>query len=107
MVITGVPAAEPTGPPRFRRRREGKLIAGVASGLADHLRLDPLHVRIAFALLTGLGGLGPVLYGAYWVFVRQEGPADRDVPAGLAAAGRRGLRLLPRRGEDEQHGQLL
>lgn len=98
---------EREAPPRFRRRRDGKLIAGVASGLADHLRLDPLHVRIAFALLTGLGGIGPVLYGAYWIFVPQEGPVDREVPAGLAAASRRGLRLLPRRGDDEQFGQLL
>jgi signal transduction histidine kinase/phage shock protein PspC (stress-responsive transcriptional regulator) len=106
----GAPPAEADAParPRFVRRRDGKLLGGVASGLADHLGLNPLHVRAAFALLTGLGGIGPLLYGGYWVVVPQAPPAGSDAPAGLAAAGRRGSRLLPgRAGGDDSYGQLI
>jgi signal transduction histidine kinase len=57
---------------RMRRRRTGRAIAGVAGGLADHLALPVLHVRIAFAVLAALGGAGIVAYGLLWVFVRQQ-----------------------------------
>ncbi len=94
--------------PQYRRRRDGRLIAGVAGGLADHLHLNPLPVRIGFAALTGFGGFGVLLYGAYWMFVPQQAPAGAAPPAGLAAATRRGFRLLPgNRDADEPLGQLL
>jgi signal transduction histidine kinase/phage shock protein PspC (stress-responsive transcriptional regulator) len=91
-----------TDPPRYRRRREDRLVAGVAGGLADHLGLDPLKVRIAFAVLAGLGGFGLVLYGGYWLFVPQAGAADTRTPPGLRAADRLGLRSVPARMFDEQ-----
>ncbi len=100
------PATDGSPRSRYRRRREDRLVAGVAGGLADHLRLNPLHVRIAFAVLTGVAGFGVVLYGAFWVLVPQAAaPAE---PPGLAAASRRGLRRLPVRGpEPESLGQLV
>jgi signal transduction histidine kinase/phage shock protein PspC (stress-responsive transcriptional regulator) len=88
--------------PRYRRRREDRLVAGVASGLADHLGLDPLKVRIAFAVLAGFGGFGVLLYGGYWLFVPQAGAVDTEAPAGLRAASRLGLRSVPARVFDEQ-----
>lgn len=91
-----------TDPPRYRRRREGRLVAGVAGGLADHLGLDPLQVRIAFAVLAGLGGFGLALYGGYWLFVPQAGAEETRTPAGLRAASRLGLRSVPARVFDEQ-----
>lgn len=91
----------------MRRRREGRLVAGVAGGLADHLGLDPVYVRVAFAVLTGFGFFGPILYAGYWIAVPQEGSPDRDAPAGLAAAARRGLRLLPDGDRGEPVGQLF
>ncbi|MFW6091171.1 MAG: PspC domain-containing protein, partial [Actinomycetota bacterium] len=81
---------------RYARRSDGRLLGGVASGLAEHLGVQPLAVRIGFALLAGLGGFGVVLYLALWVFtpldqalVREE---DERAPAGVAAATRTGKR---------------
>jgi phage shock protein PspC (stress-responsive transcriptional regulator) len=81
------------------------MLAGVCGGLADHLGLDPLHVRVAFALLAALSGFGLLLYGAYWIVVPQERP-DETAPAGIAAASRRGLRERARR-RAEDTGQLV
>ncbi len=99
------PALEP---PRFLRRREGRHLAGVAGGLADHLRLPALWVRIAFAVLAGFGGFGILLYAGYWMFVPQAPKNSRDTPRGLISAQRRGFRALPARMLDDQPvGQLL
>jgi phage shock protein PspC (stress-responsive transcriptional regulator)/signal transduction histidine kinase len=95
-------------PPRYVRRRDGRLIAGVAGGLADHLRLPVLPVRIGFAVLAGFSGLGILLYAGYWIFVPQAPAHNGEVPRGLASHERRGLRSLPARVMDEQPvGQLL
>lgn len=102
------PAADGSPRSRYRRRREDRLLAGVAGGLADHLGLNPLHVRIAFACLTGIAGFGVVLYGAFWVVVPQADTGGPAEPPGLAAASRRGLRRLPVRSpEPESIGQLV
>ncbi|HUR72802.1 MAG TPA: PspC domain-containing protein [Sporichthya sp.] len=102
------PAADGSPRARYRRRREERLLAGVAGGLADHLGLNPMHVRIAFACLTGIAGFGVVLYGAFWVLIPQAETAAAPEPPGLAAASRRGLRRLPVRGpESESIGQLV
>ena len=87
----GAPVDAPTGP-RLRRRSDGRLLAGVASGLADHLGLDVLHVRVALALLAGVAGFGVVLYAALWVVVPVEVHGENAQPAGLAAASRSGRR---------------
>jgi signal transduction histidine kinase/phage shock protein PspC (stress-responsive transcriptional regulator) len=55
--------------PRLYRRASRKVLGGVASGIADHLRIPPSRVRIAFILLTFADGLGVLLYGAYWIVV--------------------------------------
>ncbi|WP_436502106.1 ATP-binding protein [Actinokineospora sp. HUAS TT18] len=60
---------------RLYRRRNGRAVAGVAGGLADHLGVDVLWVRIAFSLLAALGGAGVVAYGLLWIFAPQH-PAD-------------------------------
>ncbi len=87
----------PPALPRLTRRADGRLVAGVASGLAQHLGVDVLWVRVAFALLAGVNGCGVALYAALWVFAPAAGPDDVvDEPAGLAAAARTGRR--PRTG---------
>src|SRR3954447_360137 len=58
---------------RIRRSRTDRRVAGVAGGLARHLDIDPLIVRVAFVVLTFFGGAGLVLYIACWLLVPEEG----------------------------------
>ncbi|MCT2588139.1 PspC domain-containing protein [Actinophytocola sp. S1-96] len=60
----------------MRRRRSGRAVAGVAGGVADHLDVKVLWVRLTFALFAAFGGAGVLAYGMLWVFVPQ---AKRDV----------------------------
>jgi phage shock protein PspC (stress-responsive transcriptional regulator) len=46
------------------RSREGSLIAGVCSRLGDRYGVDPLVLRIGFAVAALAGGLGLLAYGA-------------------------------------------
>ncbi len=66
----------------LRRRRDGRLVAGVAAGLADYLGLDPTVVRLGLVALTLLGGAGVPVYAAAWVLVPEEG-ATESIAAGL------------------------
>ncbi len=58
------------------RPREGRIVAGVAQGLANRLGLPVLLVRIVFGLLVFAGGLGLALYAAGWFLIRSEDEAD-------------------------------
>ncbi|PPK69628.1 PspC domain-containing protein [Actinokineospora auranticolor] len=77
--------AEPAAP-RLRRRRQGRAIAGVAGGLADHVGVPVLYVRVAFAVLSALGGAGAMAYGLLWIFAAQ---ASTDDPAPEVSARER------------------
>jgi len=73
---TAVEAAKrPKEANRLYRRRSARAVAGVAGGLADHLGVNVLWVRTAFAVLAALGGAGVVAYGLLWAFAPQE-PSD-------------------------------
>ncbi|MEU3777291.1 PspC domain-containing protein [Streptomyces sp. NPDC032472] len=58
-------------PPRkLYRSADGRMLGGVARGLAGHLGLPVIWVRLAFLGLFMWGdGLGVLLYAAFWVFV--------------------------------------
>ncbi|MGN9802392.1 PspC domain-containing protein [Micromonospora purpureochromogenes] len=65
------------------------MAAGVAAGIADHLGIPVLRVRVAFMVLLGLSGLGLLLYAAFWAVVPLR-------PGDTAAPPRRDLsQLLP------------
>jgi signal transduction histidine kinase/phage shock protein PspC (stress-responsive transcriptional regulator) len=55
------------------------MLAGVARGLADHLGVDVLYVRLAFVVLAAAGGAGVVAYGLFWVFAPQN-PVESQTP---------------------------
>ena len=61
---------------RLRRSRTERKISGVAGGIARHFDVDPLLVRVAFAILTFFGGGGILLYGVAWVLVPEEDTED-------------------------------
>ncbi|MGH3797603.1 MAG: ATP-binding protein [Pseudonocardiaceae bacterium] len=101
MTITGVStpaeqaAGTPPGPPPLRRQRSGRVLAGVSSGIAEHLGVPVLWVRVVFAALAGLGGAGLLAYALLWAFVPAgEGAVRRSSTAreqqqaiGLVALG--------------------
>lgn len=56
-------------PPRLYRSSEGRMIGGVARGLAGHLGLPVSWVRVVFIALSTFGGLGIALYALFWFVV--------------------------------------
>jgi phage shock protein PspC (stress-responsive transcriptional regulator) len=66
-------------------RGQGRMVAGVAAGLARRTNLDPIVVRAAFIVLTFVGGLGVSLYGLAWLFLPQP---DGRIHAQQLLAGR-------------------
>jgi phage shock protein PspC (stress-responsive transcriptional regulator) len=57
----------------LRRAHSGRILAGVAGGIAEYLDVDVAIVRLGFVVLTLMGGLGVPLYAAAWLFVPEEG----------------------------------
>jgi phage shock protein PspC (stress-responsive transcriptional regulator) len=57
---------------RLHRRRSGRMLGGVAGGLADYFDVDPVLVRIGFVALVFLGGLAVPLYAAGWALIPDE-----------------------------------
>ncbi|WP_235877154.1 ATP-binding protein [Saccharopolyspora terrae] len=77
------PSADEVHPahPPLRRTRDGRLLAGVSAGVAEHLGVRVLWVRMTFAILSALGGAGILAYALLWAFVPQGGgsrPATRQ-----------------------------
>lgn len=76
---------EPTEPieegaGRLRRSRDNRVIAGVCGGLATHLGVDPVIVRIAAVALVFAGGAGLLAYLALLLLVPSE-PSGGGQPA--------------------------
>jgi phage shock protein C len=68
-------AAQPpptTAPRRLTRVRDGKMIAGVTTGIARYLDVDLVVVRVGFAVATLFSGVGFLLYIACWVLMPQD-----------------------------------
>jgi signal transduction histidine kinase len=98
----GLPAAPRAGLtvdgiPKLTRRRDFRVLGGVAGGIADHLHLRVLWVRVAFVLLGLMSGAGVLAYGLLWIFVPQASPGapapqpaspvERRQALGIAAVG--------------------
>ncbi|MFG3055646.1 PspC domain-containing protein [Kitasatospora sp. NPDC048239] len=54
---------------RLYRSPQGRMLGGVAHGLAVHLGLPVAWVRVAFVLLFLAQGIGVLLYAAFWFVV--------------------------------------
>ena len=64
--------------PRLHRREEGRVVAGVCSGIAAELGVDPTVVRLAFALLALASGSGVAAYLGAWALL--PSPEAREAP---------------------------
>jgi phage shock protein PspC (stress-responsive transcriptional regulator) len=61
----------------LHRAGNGRMVAGVAAGLASYLNVDVTLVRIGFVLATILGGgLGIAAYLACLLLVPEEGASE-------------------------------
>lgn len=79
---------------RLTRCREDRLIAGVASGVAEYFDLDPSLVRVLWFLSILLGGVGLFLYIGMAIIVPIE-PISTEATAevtGLAGGHRHASR---------------
>ena len=59
-------------PRLLRRPAGGRILGGVAAGLAAYFALDVVHVRIILVALSFLGGAAVPLYLAAWVMISAE-----------------------------------
>jgi signal transduction histidine kinase len=83
------------GLPRLCRHRSDRVIAGVSSGIAEHLGVPVLGVRVVFVALAGLGGAGLLGYALLWAFLpatdtrarRPSTARDRQQAVGLVVLG--------------------
>ena len=58
---------------RLYRSRSNRTLAGVCAGIAEYYGWDPTLVRVAWIVLTLLGGSGVLLYLIMWL-VMPESP---------------------------------
>jgi signal transduction histidine kinase len=74
---------------------EDRKLAGVCAGIARHFDIDVKYVRIAFVVLTILGGIGVALYGLAYLTMTSPEAAELADPSDMvheaAASWREGL----------------
>lgn len=58
---------------RLTRSRRNRWIAGVAGGLAEYFKIDPVITRIAFVVLVFAGGAGIPIYLLAWLIMPEDG----------------------------------
>ena len=98
--------------PTLRRPSEGKVIAGVAAGLAEHLGWSVRWIRLGFVLLSFPTGAGVVAYLFLWALTPQSvggrivDEADSIDPASPAAPTQQAA-VVARRNERDATRILL
>lgn len=58
---------------QLRRTKNGRIIAGVCSGIGEYVGVDANLVRIALAIATLFGGVGIGVYAIGWLLMPDEG----------------------------------
>jgi signal transduction histidine kinase/phage shock protein PspC (stress-responsive transcriptional regulator) len=101
-----LPVDDPRPPRKLYRSSDGRWLGGVARGLAGHLGLPVIWVRLAFVGLFMANGLGALLYAAFWFFVPLGvGGVGAHKPPAAAEAVPGGRRRLVARKPDR--GQIV
>jgi phage shock protein PspC (stress-responsive transcriptional regulator) len=68
---------------RPRRPRRGRKIAGVAAGIGNRYRIDPVLVRVGLVVAAIFGGAGIFFYLLGWLFLPEEDDEVSPVEAVL------------------------
>jgi phage shock protein PspC (stress-responsive transcriptional regulator) len=71
-IITNMSENNGSRSKRLLRTRDGRMVAGVASGLAAYFGVDVNLVRLAFGVFTVFYGLGILLYLVAWAILPDE-----------------------------------
>jgi len=66
----------------LRRPVEGRMLGGVAAGIARYLGTDVTIVRLVTVLLAFVGGAAVPLYVAAWLLIPEEG-SDQSIAGDL------------------------
>jgi phage shock protein C len=61
---------------KLTRPTSGRLVAGVAVGIADYFGVDVTLVRVIFAIACCFGGLGVIAYLAAWLVIPEQGESQ-------------------------------
>ena len=83
--------SQPYEPRRAYRDLAAPIAGGVAGGVARHLGVPALWVRVFFVAAALLGGFGIMLYAGLWMFLPVERSFEVSAP-GLESATRTGKR---------------
>ena len=83
--------AQPYVPRKAWRDLRDPVLGGVASGIAAHLGVSVLAVRVFFVIATVMGGAGVAMYGVLWAML-PAGPPPEVLAPGLESASRDGRR---------------
>ena len=57
---------------KIYRSGTDKVVAGVCGGLGEYFGIDPVIIRIAWIVITLLGGAGILAYIIAWIIIPQE-----------------------------------
>ena len=103
--------------PPLSLSRQERLISGVCGGIAAHLQIPVLWVRLTIAVLTALFGIGLVTYIVLWVLIPATvagEPEPQLEPISAATTPREAVETAPVRGapplvssRDSQRGRYL
>ena len=80
--------------PPLRRSRHGRILGGVAAGVAQHLGVSTMAVRVFFILSSLAAGFGPVVYILLWILAPMDEGGDS-----AGTPGRRFRFSMPSRGQ--------
>ena len=83
---------------QLTRNPNDKMVAGVASGLAEYFGIDPTIVRIIFLLMLLPGGISPLVYLVLWLVM-----PERTVAPGSGQGNAEPHRFDPYTGEPLSH----
>ena len=59
-------------PKRLFRSRKDRILGGVCGGLGNYLNIDPVLVRVVWAILFFAAGAGLLAYILAWIIIPEE-----------------------------------
>ncbi len=63
---------------RLYRSKKDRVIGGVCGGLGHYLKIDPVIVRLIWALMVLMFGTGILAYIIAWIIIPENPDKDQD-----------------------------